>query len=180
MVLMREADPLRAGELADQALAAIGDSDPAARFDALRVRWNASYWVGHLGEAETYLKEQMEVARAAGRKDLESVALLTRAETYSAMLELDEAEAKLERARELARRAAHSSPRQGAAGVVEDLHEPGASRAGRDGHSGSQAPLLGGRCRTGCRRGAESRRLGGLGERRPEKGRSASGSRSGS
>ena len=35
----------------------------------------------------------MEVARAAGRKDLESVALLTRAETYSAMLELDEAEA---------------------------------------------------------------------------------------
>ena len=28
MVLMREADPLRARELADQALAAIGDSDP--------------------------------------------------------------------------------------------------------------------------------------------------------
>ena len=111
MVLMREADPLRAGQLADQALAAIGDSDPAARFDALRVRWNASYWVGHLGEAETYLKEQMEVARAAGRKDLESVALLTRAETYSAMLELDEAEAKLERARELAEESGTISPR---------------------------------------------------------------------
>jgi tetratricopeptide (TPR) repeat protein len=111
MVLMREADPVRAGELADQALAAIGDSDPVARFDALRVRWNAAYWMGHLGEAETYLREQMEVARAAGRKDLESVALLTRAETYLAMLDLDEAEAKLERARALAEESGTIAPR---------------------------------------------------------------------
>jgi class 3 adenylate cyclase/tetratricopeptide (TPR) repeat protein len=111
MVLMREADPVRAGQLADQALAAIGDSDPVARFDALRVRWHASYWRGHLGEAETYLRQQMEVARAAGRKDLESVALLTRAETYVAMLDLDEAEAKLERARELAEASGTIAPR---------------------------------------------------------------------
>jgi tetratricopeptide (TPR) repeat protein len=111
MVLMREADPVRAGELADQALAAIGDSDPVARFDALRVRWNAAYWMGHLGEAETYLREQMEVARAAGRKDLESVALLTRAETYLAMFDLDEAEAKLDRARALAEESGTIAPR---------------------------------------------------------------------
>jgi class 3 adenylate cyclase/tetratricopeptide (TPR) repeat protein len=96
MILMREADPLRAGQVADEAIAAIGDSEPAAQFDALRVRWHAAYWMGHLGDAETYLRKQMEVARAAGRKDLESVALLTRAETYSAMLDLDEAEEKLE------------------------------------------------------------------------------------
>jgi tetratricopeptide (TPR) repeat protein len=111
MVLMREADPLRAGQVADQALAAIGDSDPVAQFDALRVRWHASYWMGHLGEAETYLRKQMEVARAAGRKDLESVALLTRAETYSAMLDLDQAEEKLERARTLAEQSGTITPR---------------------------------------------------------------------
>src|SRR4029450_6991141 len=35
MVLMREADPVRARELAEQALAIIED-DPPARFDALR------------------------------------------------------------------------------------------------------------------------------------------------
>jgi class 3 adenylate cyclase/tetratricopeptide (TPR) repeat protein len=111
MALMREADPARAAELADRALEAIGDSDPVARFDALRVRWVASYWRGHLADAEKYLSEQMEAARAAGRKDLESGALLTRAETYSAMLDLDEAEAKLELARELAEESGTITPR---------------------------------------------------------------------
>jgi class 3 adenylate cyclase/tetratricopeptide (TPR) repeat protein len=111
MVLMREADPLRAGVLADEALEAIGDSDPVARFDALRVRWHASYWRGHLADAEKYLSEQKELARAAGRKDLESVALLTRAETYSAMLDFDEAEEKLEQARELAEESGTIAPR---------------------------------------------------------------------
>ena len=112
MILMREADPVRAAELADQALAAIGDSDPAARFDALRVRWHAAYWGGHLADAETVPHaSRWRSARAAGRKDLESVALLTRAETYTAMLELDEAEAKLERARQLAEESGTIAPR---------------------------------------------------------------------
>ena len=99
---MREADPPRAREMADQALDAIGDSDPAARFDALRVAWNAAYWVGHLSDAEHYLTEQLAIARAAGRKDLESIAVLTRADTFWARLELDEARALLQEARELA------------------------------------------------------------------------------
>jgi class 3 adenylate cyclase/tetratricopeptide (TPR) repeat protein len=102
MVLMREADPLRAREMADQALDAIGDSDPAARFDALRVAWAAAYWVGHLSDAEHYLTEQLAIACAAGRKDLESIAVLTRADTFWARLELDEARALLQEARELA------------------------------------------------------------------------------
>jgi class 3 adenylate cyclase/tetratricopeptide (TPR) repeat protein len=102
MVLMREADPLRARELADQALVAIGDSDPGARFDALRVAWHAAYWVGHLSDAEHYLTEQLTIACAAGRKDLESIAVLTRADTFWARLELDEARALLQEARELA------------------------------------------------------------------------------
>jgi class 3 adenylate cyclase/tetratricopeptide (TPR) repeat protein len=101
MVLMREADPVRAREIAEQALAIIED-DPPARFDALRVAWNASYWVGHLRDAERYVVEQLELARAAGRKDLESVAILTWADTYLARLDLDTAREKLARARDLA------------------------------------------------------------------------------
>ena len=101
MVLMREADPVRARELAEQALAIIED-DPPARFDALRVAWNASYWVGDLRDAERYIVEQLELARAAGRKDLESVAILTWADTYHARLDLDTAREKLARARDLA------------------------------------------------------------------------------
>jgi ATP/maltotriose-dependent transcriptional regulator MalT len=102
MVLMREADPLRARELADEALELVGDADLGARFDALRVGWHAAYWTGSLGDAETYLSQQMEVAREAGRKDLEAVAVLAKADTYSARLHLEDAEAQLELARELA------------------------------------------------------------------------------
>jgi class 3 adenylate cyclase/tetratricopeptide (TPR) repeat protein len=101
MVLMREADPLRARELAEQALAML-DDDPPARFDALRVAWNAAYWVGHLADAERYVVEQLELARAAGRKDLESVAILTWADTYSARLDIETARSKLAHARDLA------------------------------------------------------------------------------
>ena len=102
MVLMREADPVRARQLAEQALATIDQADPAARFDALRVAWHAAYWVGHLSDAEHYLTEQLALAQAAGRKDLESIAVLTRAETFAARLDLDTARALLEEARELA------------------------------------------------------------------------------
>ena len=101
MVLMREADPVRARELAEQALAII-DDDPPARFDALRVAWNAAYWVGHLSDAERYLIEQLELACAAGRKDLESIAVLTRADSFWALLDLEKARTHLEEARQLA------------------------------------------------------------------------------
>jgi class 3 adenylate cyclase/tetratricopeptide (TPR) repeat protein len=102
MKLMREADPARARELADQALATLDENDPAGRFDALRVAWTAAYWVGHLTKADHYLTEELAAARAAGRKDLESIALLTRADTHRVKLELDEAEALLAEARDLA------------------------------------------------------------------------------
>jgi class 3 adenylate cyclase/ATP/maltotriose-dependent transcriptional regulator MalT len=102
MTLMREADCTRARELADQALAVLDESDPAARFDALRVRANAAWWVGDLTDAEHYLNEELAMARAAGRKDLESIAVLARADSHRAKLELDEAEAQLVQARELA------------------------------------------------------------------------------
>src|ERR671923_763868 len=102
MKLMREADPTRARELADEALKALDGDDAVGRFDALRVAWNAAYWVGHLTKADHYLTEELAAARAAGRKDLESLAILTRADTHRVKLELDEAEALLEEARDLA------------------------------------------------------------------------------
>jgi tetratricopeptide (TPR) repeat protein len=48
------------------------------------------------------LTEQLALARAAGRKDLESIAVLTRADTFWSRLELDEARALLHEARDLA------------------------------------------------------------------------------
>jgi class 3 adenylate cyclase/tetratricopeptide (TPR) repeat protein len=102
MTLMRDADCTRARELADQALAALDPSEPAARFEALNVRANTAYWVGDLTDAERYLTEELEMARAAERKDLESIAFLERAQVLRAKLELDEAELQLAQARDLA------------------------------------------------------------------------------
>jgi class 3 adenylate cyclase/tetratricopeptide (TPR) repeat protein len=102
MALMREADPERSRELADQALAVLAEEDPASRFTALRVRALASYWRGDLTESERYLKEELAVARAAGRKELESIAILGQADTHKAKLELDEARALVMQALELA------------------------------------------------------------------------------
>jgi len=101
VVLMREADPVKVRELAEQALAIIED-DPPARFDALGVAWLAAYWVGKLGDAERYLTEQLELACAEGRKDLESMAVLTRADTFAARLDIETAKEQLQQARDLA------------------------------------------------------------------------------
>jgi class 3 adenylate cyclase/tetratricopeptide (TPR) repeat protein len=102
MALMREADPERSRELADQALAVLDEEDPASRFTALRVRALAAYWTGDLTESEHYLKEELAVARAAGRKELESIAILGQADAHKAKLELDEARVLVTQALELA------------------------------------------------------------------------------
>jgi class 3 adenylate cyclase/tetratricopeptide (TPR) repeat protein len=102
MALMREADPERSRELAENALAVLDEEDPASRFTALRVRALASYWTGDLPGSERYLKEELAVARAAGRKELESIAILGQADTHKAKLELDEARALVTQALELA------------------------------------------------------------------------------
>jgi class 3 adenylate cyclase/tetratricopeptide (TPR) repeat protein len=102
MALMRDADPTRSRELADQALDALDDSEPGHLFDALRVRAMAAYWVGDLTDSEQYLRKQLAVARKAGRKDLESVAILYRADIHRAKLELDDARPLLMEALKLA------------------------------------------------------------------------------
>jgi len=100
--LLREADCARAAELADQALAVVDPTDLVTRFDALQVRTNAAWWGGDLTDAEGYLTEQLEVAREAGRKDLEAIALRGRADAHRAKLELPEARSLLTKALELA------------------------------------------------------------------------------
>jgi class 3 adenylate cyclase/tetratricopeptide (TPR) repeat protein len=102
VTLLREADCARAAELADQALAVVDPTDLVARFDALQVRTNAAWWGGDLTDAESYLTEQLDVAREAGRKDLESVALRGRGDAHRAKLELAEARSVLTKALELA------------------------------------------------------------------------------
>jgi tetratricopeptide (TPR) repeat protein len=102
VTLLREADCAGAAALADQALAVVEPNDLVARFDALQVRTNAAWWGGDLTDAESYLTEQLEVAREAGRKDLESIALRGRGDAHRAKLELTEAKELLTRALELA------------------------------------------------------------------------------
>ncbi len=102
VTLLREADCERAAELADQALAVVDPADLVARFDALQIRTNAAWWGADLTDADRYLKEQLDVARAAGRKDLEAIALRGQADAHRSKLELPEARALLTQALELA------------------------------------------------------------------------------
>jgi tetratricopeptide (TPR) repeat protein len=66
------------------------------------VRTNAAWWGGDLTDAESYLSEQLDVAREAGRKDLEATALRGRGDAHRAKLELAEARVALTKALELA------------------------------------------------------------------------------
>lgn len=102
VTLMREADYPRARDLADQALAALDNSDPAARFDALQVRAGPSWFSGDMNDAQRFSRESLAVAQEAGRKDLESSALEHLAIVHLAKLELDETEALLGQALALA------------------------------------------------------------------------------
>ncbi len=170
MVLMREADPLRARELAEQALALIED-DPPARFDALRVAWNAAYWVGHLSDAEHYVLEQLELARAEGRKDLESIAILTWADTFWAKLDLETARQKLEQAREPGRGERRDQrPGPGPDLLGEALPPGGRPGAGRGGVRGSGPSLRGSRSSLGSGAIAQLGRMGLMEERRSREG----------
>ena len=173
MVLMREADPVRARELAEQALALIED-DPPARFDALRVAWTAAYWVGHVADSEHYVIEQLELARAAGRKDLESVAILTWADTYSARLDMETARAKLAQARDLAEESGAINARGRVylawtkvyllQGELEQAEEAFAEAERLFSEAGAVWAVG---------RSTEHRRLGRVGERQPREGREA-------
>jgi class 3 adenylate cyclase/tetratricopeptide (TPR) repeat protein len=99
VALLREADALRAKELAEQAL---GVLDGDARFTALLARSDIGWLLGDLADAEQYALEALEVARLSEHKHRESVATQELARIYRVRLEDDRAEPLIMRALELA------------------------------------------------------------------------------
>jgi len=103
VALVRDADVARAQELSERALEVLADDeDGAARFEALMIRARVGWWVGDLGDAKAQVQEALDVARAAGRKDMEARAAQELAAIFVARLELDQAEPYVTRACELA------------------------------------------------------------------------------
>jgi tetratricopeptide (TPR) repeat protein len=102
VAMNRDADVERAKELATRALETLGGDAGPDRFDALEALSATAMWVGDLRAGERIYLEQLEIARASGRKDLESRALHALASVYFEGLELDKTTSLLERAGELA------------------------------------------------------------------------------
>jgi class 3 adenylate cyclase/tetratricopeptide (TPR) repeat protein len=102
VAMNRDADLVRAKELAEQALETLEDSPGRDRFDALDALAATAKWIGDLTTAERIHLEQLEIARATDRTDLEVRALHALAFVYFERLEPDRAMPLLERAGELA------------------------------------------------------------------------------
>jgi class 3 adenylate cyclase/tetratricopeptide (TPR) repeat protein len=101
--LKRDGDPARARALVDEALELLaGEEDPVAHFDALSVRANIGAWQGDLDDFVHYMERAFAIAVDADRKDLQTMAAQSLAQTHIVRLELDEAERLLTRALELA------------------------------------------------------------------------------
>jgi class 3 adenylate cyclase/tetratricopeptide (TPR) repeat protein len=111
VALLREADLALARERAERALSVLPADDYAGRFEALSMRAQMAWWLGDLDEDERYAREAFELARHAGRKDLESEASHNLAHIYLARLDLDAAEPLVRRACELAEESGSISAR---------------------------------------------------------------------
>src|SRR5919204_1924206 len=99
VALMRDVDLARADELVERALSVLDDED---QFDALIVCATIDRWRGELDEQERCAVEALELAQAAGRKDLEARAAHELATAYEQMIRYDEAERLIRRSLELA------------------------------------------------------------------------------
>jgi class 3 adenylate cyclase/tetratricopeptide (TPR) repeat protein len=102
VALGREADVDHGRELAEQALAVLPEDDVTGRFDALIIRGVVAWSEGSLVDNERFATEALEVARAGGRKDLESTAAQRLAQIFVARMEIERAEPLVARACELA------------------------------------------------------------------------------
>ena len=99
VTLYTTADAGRASVLIGRALDTLEEEpDPATRFDVLGVAARVSSWLGDQSQVERYAEEALAVARAAGRKDYETLA--TEALGATAVVRLD-----VERAEEFAAQA---------------------------------------------------------------------------
>jgi len=125
VALYRDADHVRARELANAALGVIDASDDVGRFDALETVATTHWWEGDLAEVEQLANEKLEIAERIGRLDLQAGVLLEMADIHDVRLEPALARESLERAIELAD--ASGSPRSRAwtlrmAGNLAALH----------------------------------------------------------
>ena len=102
VTLLRQADVSRAEELARMALEVAPEGDGESRIDALRMLETVAWWRGRLTESESYIEEQLEVARDLGRVDAESEALLSLAAIAVSRREDGRAETLIARAHALA------------------------------------------------------------------------------
>ena len=103
VALYTQADLPRAKELATRALEILPDDAPiGAKIEALNVRVQIANWIGDHDTAEKYLRDVLEAAHDAGRKDLEASAIQGLASLYITKLDLDAARPLLERGKELA------------------------------------------------------------------------------
>ena len=101
--MRREADPIGATELVDEALELLqGEDAPAAHFDALSVRATSASWRGDIDDAILHFERAFAVAMDSDRKDLQTIASQALAQLHVFRLELDEAELLITRALELA------------------------------------------------------------------------------
>src|SRR5882724_383535 len=112
----------RAAELADEALAVVEAEDHDGRFRALDRRARVARWAGREAEAEEYLQQALEAARAAARKDHEARAALQLAGIYISRMEEDKADPLIDRALALAEESGSIVARASAAQSKGGLH----------------------------------------------------------
>ncbi len=96
-------DVVEAKKLVDEALEIMADEeDVVAHFDALTVRAIVGAWQGSEVDAVRFMEKAYVIALDAKRKDLQTLAAQSLAQSHIIRLELDEAELLLTRALELA------------------------------------------------------------------------------
>ena len=100
--LSRDADLDRGREFAEAALTVMPEDDVGGRFDALMMRGWIGWIRGDLADDKRFVKEALELAQSAGRKDHESQAAQQLADIYLARFEVEHAVPLVERALELA------------------------------------------------------------------------------
>jgi class 3 adenylate cyclase/tetratricopeptide (TPR) repeat protein len=125
VMLYTTTDAGRASVLVGRALDTLEeDPDPATRFDVLGVAGLVASWLGDQAEVERYAEEALAVARAAGRKDLETVAIQALGTVAVVRLDVAQAEQLAARALELAEESESIRARAAALrlrGWIEDL-----------------------------------------------------------
>ncbi len=122
IVLNRNADVEEARALGLEALELLADAPGDARSEALTLLSSVGWWLGDLESVERYTGEALEIARDAGRGDLESLALSEVAAAHLARLHLARADSVLDAAVALAESSGSLSAAAWAARVRGSVH----------------------------------------------------------